>query len=550
MNKHRIFSIIGWLFSIFPVVAIAQIDHKEGVGEISEIIIPASSKIQNNFNLFYEVHLSRQVIQNPSFWYKIVFSKACSFEFTLIPLIEDDRYDFFFYKISSNMDFCTAIKEEKIVSCNTERIHKTYNDREQSEKFRSNLVDVKSIPVKAGDAIYIEVFSVNGHDCGHVLDFRTSSTSFVVKVVNDNCSGNANMNTPAIETYKPATLDEKNALGIFGNILCPPDAEPMFISSIKVADENVTIQKKLDFAKYSKSEAQKKDKKMVVSKEVQNKNIVSKTIIPIDSVIKSPADIKQTEITQPEIKKTNTIVKSTADLNSLEENTAQIKHEIICVKTNKDRNSTRLEVDYVLFSLLHEDLKRKTESIAEQLSAYSDELRKTKEREKRQEISASIKETKELKTEIQTKIKDTDNKLKRISKLLREERKKKSGKEESIFAKCEDPEGAIKQDFVSIVKQDSSAKAVLVLKGVIYKVQIGVYKTAVSPEIFKGLTPVFEESFAGGVKYTAGAFTHFSDAKQAKDYIKNMGLTDAFVIAYYKGNRVSIEDARSHENDK
>lgn len=127
------------------------------------MIIPAAANIQNNFNLFYEIHLPQEGISIPSFWYKIIFSKDCSFEFTLIPISEDDHYDFYFFKIKSNYDFCDAVQEEKIISCNTSRVYKVYKDREQSEKFRSGLVDIKPIQVKAGDVIYIEVFSIKGN---------------------------------------------------------------------------------------------------------------------------------------------------------------------------------------------------------------------------------------------------------------------------------------------------------------------------------------------------------------------------------------------------
>ena len=70
----------------------------------------------------------------------------------------------------------------------------------------------------------------------------------------------------------------------------------------------------------------------------------------------------------------------------------------------------------------------------------------------------------------------------------------------------------------------------------------------VSPSLFKGLAPVFEEKYPGGVRYSAGAFAYLSDAREAKEYIKAMGLTDAFIVAYYKGKRIPIADAKIVEN--
>ena len=79
--KNSIVSIIVCLFFIFSNIAVAQNQSKSGSGEVAEIIIPTSADIRNNFNLLYEIHLSRDTIQTPSFWYKIIFSKNCSFEF-------------------------------------------------------------------------------------------------------------------------------------------------------------------------------------------------------------------------------------------------------------------------------------------------------------------------------------------------------------------------------------------------------------------------------------------------------------------------------------
>lgn len=538
------------LFFIFLISVTAQNNSKTGVGEVSEIIIPTSANIQNNFNLFYEIHLSRVGIPSPSFWYKIIFSKACSFEFTLIPLSEDDNYDFYFYKVESNLDFCNAVREEKIISCNTARVHKVYTNREQSEKFRAGLVDIKSIQVKAGDAIYIEVFSTKGNDCGHVLDFRTTENSFVVKMVNDNCSGNKNTDTTSVGKYKPMVTDEKQAMEIFRNLLCPQDKKPLFVSSIQVLDNNVKVQKKLDFANYSKSEAPKYLKPNLVELSNSLSETITLKTLKSDSLNENSSAIKKAP--EDSSKRTNSVVlpkqvlvadtlkrdlpvKSTADLNSIGEHVVPISCDVQKISSDKEWNSTRLEVDNALFLLLKEDLKRKKESTDEQLREYAKALKKT---ENRTDLLAVIKETKSQKSDLQVKLKDTEQKLKKINKLLKEERNKKQKGEESVFAK-----GVCADDLKN--SDDATLKA---QKGIVYRVQIGVYKNAVSVDVFKGLTPVFEETFSGGVKYSAGAFTHFTDALHAKEYIKTMGLTDSFVVAYYNGKRVTIEEAKGFEN--
>jgi hypothetical protein len=213
---------------------------------------------------------------------------------------------------------------------------------------------------------------------------------------------------------------------------------------------------------------------------------------------------------------------------------------MVAISTDKERNSTRLEVDNTLFLLLREDLKRKTESTNDQLQDYSKALKKASDSDKKEEIKVAITEIKAQKLDLQSKLKNTELKLKRISKLLREERSKKIKPEESVFAK------SIRTTDIN-TKDSSFVKQQLPL-GLIYKVQIGVYKNPVSVDVFKGLTPVFEEVFTGGVKYSAGAFTHFIDAQHAKDYIRTMGLTDSFIVAYYNGKRLPIEEAKRYEN--
>lgn len=550
--------IISISFLLFlPNFVAAQNKSNTGAGEVSEIIIPTSANIRNNFNLFYEIHLSRANIPVPSFWYKIIFSKACSFEFTLFPISEDDGYDFYFFKIDANYDFCNAMKEEKIISCNSERLHKIYNNTEQSEKFRANLVDIKPIQVMEGDAIYIEVFSTKGNDCGHILDFRTTDNSFVVKVVNDNCSGIKNSDTTNIGQYKPLVKDEKQAMNILSEVLCPTGKKPVFISSIQVNNKSVSVQKKLEYTAYTKLQAPKYEKtktdSVKNSSEINSQKNIEKEIskneqLKSDSLHKNPETIRPKEIVKEKqqqsdsiqkptgtINPKNAVIKSTADLNSLSD-PSPIKHDISTLQSDKEKNSTRLEVDNVLFSLLHEDLKRKSKSMEDQLKEYSRSLKKIKNVERKEEVIVSIKEIKEQKTDLQNKVKEIDKKLKQINKLLREERTKNSKAEESVFSKS-----------THQVKNNSTADNGELQSDLIYKVQIGVYKNPISTEVFKGLTPIFEESFSGGVKYSAGAFTHFIDAQHAKEYIKSIGLTDAFVVAYYKGERITIDVAKTYE---
>jgi len=86
-------------------------------------------------------------------------------------------------------------------------------------------------------------------------------------------------------------------------------------------------------------------------------------------------------------------------------------------------------------------------------------------------------------------------------------------------------------------------------KGVIYKIQIGVYKNLQSKEFFKGIWPVSAETIPSSqnLRFLVGMFSLFSDALLAIDYVKKTGFKDAFIIAYYNKKKTSVKEARSHE---
>ena len=81
-------------------------------------------------------------------------------------------------------------------------------------------------------------------------------------------------------------------------------------------------------------------------------------------------------------------------------------------------------------------------------------------------------------------------------------------------------------------------------KGIVYKVQIGAFKN-------KDLSKYFEnnKNFSGEVdadgtkKYTLGAFPTYWEADNFKKYLREMGVSDAWVVAYKDGKRVELKDA-------
>jgi DNA repair exonuclease SbcCD ATPase subunit len=89
---------------------------------------------------------------------------------------------------------------------------------------------------------------------------------------------------------------------------------------------------------------------------------------------------------------------------------------------------------------------------------------------------------------------------------------------------------------------DISGNSTRVVKGVAFKVQIGAFRN-------KDLTKYFENngSFDGEVdnttqRYTLGTFTDYWEADKFKKYLREMGVKDAWIVAYKDGQRVPLKD--------
>ncbi|HEY4798167.1 MAG TPA: hypothetical protein VII99_03720, partial [Bacteroidia bacterium] len=81
-------------------------------------------------------------------------------------------------------------------------------------------------------------------------------------------------------------------------------------------------------------------------------------------------------------------------------------------------------------------------------------------------------------------------------------------------------------------------------EGLVYKIQIGAFKNPIPQDLFKGLKPIMAETTPQGYKrYTAGIFQKFTAANQAKTQVNNLGYRDAFIVAFYNGKRISLNEA-------
>lgn len=85
--------------------------------------------------------------------------------------------------------------------------------------------------------------------------------------------------------------------------------------------------------------------------------------------------------------------------------------------------------------------------------------------------------------------------------------------------------------------------------GAFYRIQLGVYSKLLEPETFKGITPISGETLKGRglFKYYAGSFTRYQDAQQALPRVREQGFTDAFIVSWFDGTKMSLDKVRNLE---
>lgn len=88
------------------------------------------------------------------------------------------------------------------------------------------------------------------------------------------------------------------------------------------------------------------------------------------------------------------------------------------------------------------------------------------------------------------------------------------------------------------------AQAVEERLGLFYTVQVGVYNKPVGPEQVKNIAPLVTKRLDNGqLRYSAGIFQSVENAIPKKEEAVARGIVDAFVTAYYKGERISLPEA-------
>jgi hypothetical protein len=87
--------------------------------------------------------------------------------------------------------------------------------------------------------------------------------------------------------------------------------------------------------------------------------------------------------------------------------------------------------------------------------------------------------------------------------------------------------------------------------GLIYRIQVAVFRNPVAPSYFKGLEPVYGFKIAGTDKtnYSIGMFRKSVDASKALGVVKAKGFRDSFIVAFFAGKTVSTDRAAILEKE-
>ncbi len=88
-------------------------------------------------------------------------------------------------------------------------------------------------------------------------------------------------------------------------------------------------------------------------------------------------------------------------------------------------------------------------------------------------------------------------------------------------------------------------------EGLIYRIQMAVFRNPVAPSYFKGITPIYGFRVAGKdiTIYYAGMFRRLADASKALSAVKSKGFKDSFVVSFAGNKSISSERAVAMEKD-
>ncbi|MFM7299830.1 MAG: hypothetical protein ACKO1R_01670, partial [Crocinitomicaceae bacterium] len=79
-----------------------------------------------------------------------------------------------------------------------------------------------------------------------------------------------------------------------------------------------------------------------------------------------------------------------------------------------------------------------------------------------------------------------------------------------------------------------------------FSVQVGVFNRSLNPARLNGISDlIIHKAENGQLRYSSGRFDNINEVKNRKNDVNTKGITDAFIVAYYKGKRISFGEAQA-----
>lgn len=201
----------------------------------------------------------------------------------------------------------------------------------------------------------------------------------------------------------------------------------------------------------------------------------------------------------------------------------------------------RLETDEATFTAITKMYEDRLRPIEEEIAALKKKLKAATDEKERERLLEEINRLIDERTIVENKLFESTHKMKEISDRLGEllAEKHNGGNngptKKSVFST--DKVGFYNDSNPIPVDEEISEELV-------FKLQIGYYSRKSSPQWEPGFYPVSGRSVSNNfIRYSTGLFYSYQDADNAKDKARQLGINDAFVIAFLDGKKISVAQA-------